>query len=186
MSGIKLAKSLALLALILLGLSCTSVRTHVDYDKSADFSSYAAFTWSSSDLPFRPSGSTYISPLDVQRIREAIGLELVSLGFSETVDQASADFVVSFTVGAREKIDVETYPPSYGVTWVRHWPYYGRVVDVHTYTEGTLAIDIFDVATNRPVWHGVASKSISKKDRENPNETVNAAVTAVLSNFPPP
>jgi hypothetical protein len=49
-----------------------------------------------------------------------------------------------------------------------------------------LAIDVFDVASRRPVWHGVATKTIHESDREDAGGTIKAAVDAILEGFPPP
>ena len=48
-----------------------------------------------------------------------------------------------------------------------------------------LAIDIFDTADRRPVWHGVATKRISDADRKDAAATIRAAVDAILVGFPP-
>ena len=53
------------------------------------------------------------------------------------------------------------------------------------YQKGMLALDIFDVKEHRPVFHSVAEKSISESDRRKLDETVQAAVDAVLAAFPP-
>ena len=70
------------------------------------------------------------------------------------------------------------------------YPYYGGYgggsnVDVQQYTEGTLAIDIYDVAEHDPVWHGVATKRITDKMRRNPDESLTEIVTEILQRFPP-
>ncbi len=56
---------------------------------------------------------------------------------------------------------------------------------VRQYTTGMLAIDIFDVSERRPVWHGVATKSINESDREDMNATIRDAVAVILGGFPP-
>ena len=65
-------------------------------------------------------------------------------------------------------------------------PYYWPNVDVEMYTEGMLAIDIFDNASREPVWHGWARKRILGADVANPETAINAAVSAILEDFPPP
>ena len=52
------------------------------------------------------------------------------------------------------------------------------------YTEGQLAIDIFDVASHNPAFHGVASKKITSADRENQQEMLNAVAAEALAGFP--
>lgn len=101
--------------------------------------------------------------------------------------------MVSFTLGSRQQLRGDSYPSmarGYGsYRGSRRWggAYYGYGTDttVRQYTEGVLAIDIFDVKESRPVWHGVASKSINKSDREDRVGTIKAAVDAILAGFLP-
>ena len=120
---------------------------------------------------------------------------LQARGYTKVDDPEAADFAVSFTVGSRDKIRVNSYPepyrPYYG-GWGCCAPYgaYGGYgggtnVDVDQYTEGTLAIDIYDVAEHKPAWHGVATKRITDKMRKNPDETINEIVREILATYPP-
>ena len=73
-------------------------------------------------------------------------------------------------------------------------PYYGygygvgmgTETRVRQTTKGMLALDVFDVQKRQPVYHSVATKTISDSDRKKIDETVQAAVDAVLQAFPPP
>jgi len=61
---------------------------------------------------------------------------------------------------------------------------------VTTYPEGTLAIDIFDVARKSPVWHGAGDKTLSKSDLKGKSalsdpEKIREGVTKILEDFPP-
>ncbi len=49
-------------------------------------------------------------------------------------------------------------------------------------TDGTLVIDIYDVATKKAVWHGVATQEINPAKVE--QATIDAAVDAVIAQFP--
>ncbi len=126
-----------------------------------------------------------VSPLNRKRIEEAIENTLTAKGFQKTADRAAADFVLSYTVGARDRLDVYSYPAPYGGAWHWGYPYWGRDVDVTMYTEGTLSIDVFDGKTHQPVWHGWASKRITEQDVERAAEQIPPAVNAILANFPP-
>ena len=78
--------------------------------------------------------------------------------FVERADRA--DFTFAYTVGTRDK----------------------------AYTEGGLAIDVFDRRRESPVWHGVASKRLSRsklEDTAGNTETINSAVEKILAIFPP-
>lgn len=166
-------------------LSCTTVRVHSDFDPQINFGAYKTFSWISDRALITPraADSIYVSPLDMQRIRSAIQSELTAKGYRFLDDRRNVDFVVSFTVGTRDKIDVDSFPAPYRGNW--RWPYYGDTVRIHSYTEGMLSIDIFDGEMRRPVWHGLARRRISGASIEKTGRLIQERVTAILSDFPP-
>ena len=184
----------ALLIFALLATGCAANKPIVDYDQSTDFAAYRDFAFLSEHPMIVTPDTPPVSPLLEGRMMRVIDGVLASKGFTRVSDPESADFTVGFTVGARDKIRVQDYPPSYRVYYGGRgglWgaSYYGafgaREVDVQQYTEGTLAIDIYDVAEHKPVWHGVATKRVTDEMRRNPDESINEAVSAILEAFPP-
>jgi hypothetical protein len=173
-------------ALALLGGCASTLTARSDYDRGHDFSGYRSFAWIAADPIVSPPGETpQVSPLNRRRIVEAIEAALVRKGYTRTADPGGADFVVSYTVGARDRISVDAWPAPYR-TWGRwRWPYAGRDVDVRTYTEGTLAIDVFDGRTREPVWHGWTTKRITEQDVANAAARIREAVDVVIARFPP-
>jgi uncharacterized protein DUF4136 len=164
--------------------ACETLRVSSDFDHTASFAGYHSFGW----LPREQHGSA--NPLIVQRAHDAVQAELTAKGFTYTDNAASADFVVDFTIGSHERLDVQSYPAAYlGPGWgYRGWwgyPYWGSDVDVRQYREGTLSIDVFDGRSHRPVWHGWAKKELTRSDIENSAAPIRAAVAAVLAKFPP-
>ena len=98
-----------------------------------------------------------------------------------------------FTLGGRDKIQVTSYPESYRGNY-GNWGwggrgYYGNQVysstDVRQYTEGTLAVDLYDVSDRKPVWHATAVRKITKTVRENPGEAVREILGNMFAAFPP-
>ncbi len=63
--------------------------------------------------------------------------------------------------------------------------YYGDQIDLRTYREGSLVVDVFDGQTHQPVWTGKATKELSRAELEHSRAPVQAAATAVLAAFPP-
>ena len=167
------------------GSGCESISTKTDYDSNFSFSGYHTFSWiSKSPLV---SKSPEVSPLTEGRIEKAVMTVLSQKGFRFVDDPAKADFVLAFTVGARQQVRVTSnpYAAGYGMgPYMWGGPYYQNI-DVHEFTEGRLAIDIFDVKQRQPVWHGHATKSISSSDQKNRDELINKAVAAILKSFPP-
>lgn len=183
------AVSLAFLA------GCASTfQASYDHDSANDFSKYQSFAWISKNPMKVGNNVGPVNPLLEPRIMSALENALVAKGYEYVIQPEAADFVLSFTVGSREEISVSSYPSmsaGYSVAYPRQWgwggAYYGVGTEtrVREYTEGMLAVDIFDVEERRPVWHGVATKRISESDREEIEATVKAAVDAILAGFPP-
>lgn len=181
-------KSVAIILLSAVLLTgCTTIRTGAHKDESVSFSQYKTFAWIADDPLIQGAGQqTRISPLSRKKIVQAIKQELNAKGFTHLPNADQADFVVSYTVGTRERIDVTSYPHAYRGDWGWHLygrDYYRTEVVHRSYTEGTLGIDIFDGATKQPVWHGWASKTISSADRENPSPSIQKAVAAIMERF---
>ena len=153
-----------------------------DYDPTTTFRNYHTFTLMQREHP------GIDNPLVAARVADAIRTDLREKGYAEVSDPEGADFSVDFTIGAKERTDITSYPQPYGGWgWRGGWggPYWGDALDVHQYQEGTLSVDVFDVHSHRPVWHGWAKKEISEQDIAHSAEPVRRAVAAVLAKFPP-
>ncbi len=180
-------------AIVLLGACATpGFESNHDYDDSINFSSYRTFGWIA-EHPMRVGVTAEtLSPLLEPRIMSSLERALVAKGYRFEMDPNNADFVLSFTVGARQELRVDSYPATGGYYHRGGWGgrYYGYGVGTETrvrqYTKGTLAVDIFDVRQRRPVWHGVAQKKITSADRDDQLATIDAAVAAITAGFPPP
>ncbi len=179
-------------AVFLLGVllsGCATIKTGSHHDESQSFNNYRTFAWiAENPLVLGVGEQPPISPLSRHKIVEAIKDELGKKGFTYLANADNADFVISYSVGTREKIDARSYPSVYQGEWGWHiyGRYYYQTEIVHrSYTEGTLGIDVFDGATKQPVWHGWATKTISPSDRENPSSSIRKAVAGIFQRFPP-
>ncbi|MEZ5549993.1 MAG: DUF4136 domain-containing protein [Pseudomonadales bacterium] len=175
------------LGLLLSG--CATIKSGSHHDESVSFEGYRSFSWIADEPLIVGTGlDPFVSPLTRKKIVDAIAGELVRKGFVYTSDRGAADFVVAYTVGTRDRIEVTSYPTDYRGAW--GWHLYGRYYDdtevVHRmYSEGTLGVDIFDGRTKQPVWHGWATKTISGTDRQDPSISIDKAVTRLFAAFPP-
>ena len=185
---------LVLAACLSLGLAAcaTGFQATYDSDPAHDFSGYETFAWISKNPMIVASTKRVPNPLLEPKIMAAIERGMAAKGYSKVDNPDAADFVLSFTIGSREEIRVNSYPATYaGVGYRGAWgwgaPYYGLATETHVrqYEKGMLALDVFDVAERRPVFHAVAEKSISESDRKKVDETIQAAVDAALAAFPP-
>lgn len=163
---------------------CETIRVVSDHDPSFSFAGYDRFAWMS-EHPMVAAGPG-ANPLLEGRIMAAITDSMRAKGIL-LVPEAQADFVVSFSVGARDRVSVTStpYPVAYRGAWRWGGAYYNDV-DVRQYTEGRLAIDVFDAREKRPVWHGYATANISNvTDRAERQELLRDAVARILDEFPP-
>lgn len=181
---------LAALLVALLGAcsSSPSIESDYDYNRQIDFTQFRTYAFID-DSPMAVSSTQgAVNPMLEGRIMESIRIAMNGKGYSEVTDPEQADMVIAFTIGSRDQIQVDSYPATYGAAYTRRGYYYGYGMGTETrvrqYTEGQLAIDIFDVATRTPAFHGVASKRISESDRQNQQPVLNAVTAEALSGFP--
>jgi len=168
-------------------VGCASIRTGSHYDETINFGAWETFGWIAENPYIAGETSVMVSPLAQEQIKSAIRHELESKGFTYSQDRGNADFVVSFTVGTREQIRIDSYPVAYRGAWGWHVPYsyyYYHDVSAHSYTQGTLGVDIFDNESGKPVWHGWAEKTVTDSDRQDPTETIKEGVRLLFEEFP--
>lgn len=178
-----------LATVVLAGIGgCATISAQSDYDHEADFTRLRSFAWMTEPPVVVSNTDMPISPLNLRRIKESIEGQLVAKGFVQAAPE-SADFVISATVGARDHIDRAVYPDPYRPVWRWDSRFYadgfGTAVGVEMYTEGTLALDVFDERSKQAIWHGWATKRITNADIADASEPIQRAVEAILSDFPP-
>ncbi len=171
---------------------CSSLTVNTDHDPNIDFSQYKTFAFISKHPLVVSGGSGPQNPLTEGRIMNSVRNAMQAKGFGYREGPESADIAIAFSVGSREKIRVDSYPATYRSGWGgAGWggPYYGGVYATETrvsqYTQGQLAIDIFDVKTHAPAFHGTATKTITSSDEKNAAQLLDDVVNKILENFPP-
>lgn len=177
------------LTLALGGCSSSSpIESAYDYNRQVDFTGYRTYAFISENPMSVSQAQGAVNPMLQGRLMESIRIAMNAKGYSEVQDVEAADMAIGFTVGSRDQIKVDTYPSSFQTGYSRRGYYYGYNYGTETrvrqYTEGQLAVDVFDVASHTPAFHGVASKKISDSDRKNQQEVLNAIATEALSGFP--
>ncbi len=189
--AMRIGKWIGLAAVSALFACASPVKTESNVNPKVDITGYKSFAWiSDKPLISRIGDSKPANPVIDKQIETAIAEGFQAKGYVMVGDRAKANFLVGFTVGSREKIWVTTVPAAYhGRYRGRHgraaWGanYYGDSI-VSTYTEGILAIDVFDVKSKQPAWHGFSTKTITSYDRKNPGPVISEVVTSTLAKFP--
>ena len=181
---------------VVLVASCSSTyEAKVDFDKNTkvDTINYKTFAWLTPGKIMAPAED--FNPVMKLRVDEEIEQAFIAKGYTLINDAEKADFAISYTVGNRDKIKVSSYPSTYNASfgWGRGYygGYYGGMYGnnmstetrVRQYTEGKLAIDIYDVKTHQPAWHGWATKRITSEDKEAPSVVIKDIVNEVVAQF---
>ena len=181
---------------VVLVASCSSTyEAKVDFDKNTNVetANYKTFAWLTQGKIMAPPQD--INPVMKLRVDEEIEQAFIAKGYKLITDPEAADFAISYTVGNRDKIKVSSYPSTYNSSfgWGRGYygGYYGGMYGsnmgtetrVRQYTEGKLAIDIYDVKTHQPAWHGWATKRITSEDKEAPSVVIKDIVNEVVAQF---
>lgn len=123
---------LAVVLLILSGCG-VSVRVFSDVDDSAAFDSYTTYSF----MDFTEGNKNTITGMELERIRVAFARELERHGLHFV--ENNGDVSVKITVYHRQAGDGYFYS---------YWR--------HNYMERAIAVDIYDNATRKQVWHGAA------------------------------
>jgi hypothetical protein len=173
-------KKLFFLAVVMfLAASCSSVKVTSDFDKTAGFASYKtyAFTPEAMNLP--------LDDLNKNRIITAVTNELTAKGFTKS---DKPDVLININIKT-QKQQTATATNSGGYGYGRYgWGggFSTTTINYDTYTDGTMFIDMIDVAKNQLVWQGRGTKTIdenaSAKKRE---ENLNYAVKQIFATYPP-
>ena len=180
------------LAVLAMGGCQTTIKGHHEFDRGAPFGTYKSFAWITSDPLLRATPGVAsgqdprISGVMESTLRRAVEQALLAKGYEKRENPRSADLAVSFSIGTRDKVQIDSYPAGAGY---RYGPYGawggGWQSTARTYTEGTLAIDFFDVSARQAVWHGWATKRLSSStDQAKREANINEAVSAILGSFP--
>ncbi len=168
----------AVLGLAALTAGCAGVEVHSDWDRAVEFDRYRTYHWAPSqpaDQPRRPgtSRSGAKSILD-RRIRRAVDDELAAKGLSLRAEGPS-DLLLVYHSSSKRHVDVYSSPYRR-----RH----GWGASVHRWKEGTLLIEVVDLAERTTIWQGWGIAPLGSP--EDSEAEVREVVAKILERFPPP
>jgi hypothetical protein len=175
--------SMLVLLAALLG-ACASgpaIRSHTD--PGANLSAYQTFGFFDELTGQKPLYSSFVT----QHVKDAIANEMQSRGYRQ---EAKPELMINFHVQSQNQVSVtQTAAPPMGYYGYRRG-YYGWGVgtmyetNVDTYKEGTLNIDVVDVAAKKLLWEGIAVDRITDKALKNPKPVIEDAVKQMFEQFP--
>lgn len=174
-------KKLLLVCLIAAVSSCSSVSISYDYDKQADFSKYKTYAFSEDAL------NLPVDQLNRDRVIRAVETEMAAKGFSKS---DTPDVLIDLQVKAKQELEATATNMGGGMYGGRYGYGYGygstTRVDYNQYTVGSLFINMVDKSTEKIVWQGRGSKTISEDASATQRETnINNGVKLIFTQYPP-
>jgi hypothetical protein len=175
---------LAVLALAVIAPQVFAQKVSVGYDKSADFSKYATYTWAKPPTP--PS-----RPLLYYKVVDSIDYELKTKGLTRTesdgdlilVPTGGMEYGINNAVGTPVIASFSGAPPAIDATM---WTGAGGLSNLMaTYvSEGSLMLNLVDRRTNKITWSGTVKQKLDMQDKKTAS-LVDKAVAKLLKDFPP-
>jgi hypothetical protein len=159
-------------------------KVRVDYDHSVNFSKYKTFMWAE-----KPQTE---NPLMDDRIVNAVNAQLSAKGLEPVTTEA--DLSIKATSSIQQKQIVNTFYDGgwgwrgpWGPGWGWGWGWGGpgwATTYVDTYLEGTTIVDLFDTASEKAIWRGMSTGSVSDNPDKAARKTVKV-IAEMFASYPP-
>jgi len=151
-------------------------KVRVDYDHGVKFSNYKTFMWVE-----KPQTD---NPLMDDRLVKAVNAQLLAKGL-KPVD-SDADLSVSATSTIQEVPIFNTFYDGWGGGWGWGWGWGGpgyATTTVTTYLQGTTVVQLADTASEKAIWRGVATGSVSDKP-EKASRKISKVISEMFERYP--
>jgi len=164
----------ALFAILLFCELGLAQQTTFNYMPGTNFSQFHTFKWVT--IPGGPHPDQIVD----QEIQNAVVSQLTAKGLTQTSED-NADLYVGYQVA----VDQEKQWNAFGTGGWRLGGGMGSATS-STITNGTLVVDVYEVANKQLVWTGRASKTLSPSKNQQKNmENLSKAIAKIMKNYPP-
>jgi hypothetical protein len=160
--------AVAVASLVASGAYAQTVNT--DADPSAPFSSYRSYAWT--------PGTASPVTLTEQRIHSSVDAQMAAKGFKLATDETPDVYIATHVLTHEEpQVIANGFGP---------WGFGGGfgALDVRTFVQGTLILDMYDAKTKKMVWRGVATGTASDKASKN-TAKIDKALDKMFRHYPP-
>ncbi len=157
-------------------LSATAVfgqQVKTDYDRAVDFAQYKTYSWERVQTQ---------DALWVDRIKSAVNAALTAKGWTEA--PSGGDVAIVATEVSQNHRTLNTFYDGFGGGWRWGGGFGNATTTVDTYKVGALVVDLFDAKTQKLIWRGSASDTLSNKSDKN-IKNLDKGVQKMFDHFPP-
>ena len=161
------------IAVMCLGTMVVAQQMSVDYDRSADFSKFKTFAWT--------TGTPVTDDLNHKRIILAIEEQLTARGMAKVAMQTHPDVIVAYHANFERDLQITGFGSG---------PFYGAGRSMSARAQqivvGTLVVDLMDASTRSIVWRGMTASDLNPAaSAERRDKNVGKAVAKLFKDYPP-
>ena len=184
--------------LVIFLISCSGLQVTNNWDKLINFAEFKTYSM----YPWDEQNNKLINDYDKQTIIMSVKSEMERRGYQFV--EKGGELIVSTFVTLQNKTDYQAYTNHYGgyAGYGGGWGYYGSpwaygygwgpgyyggttTVRAVNYVQGTLIIDIFEMANKKLIWQGIGSGEVdddpATRDRNLPK-----SISHIFRRFPIP
>lgn len=167
------------IASLVLTACASTPSVNIDSDPAVKFSEYRSYSWLSEPK--------FGSPLLQQRLVDGINQRMQAKGLKLV---QNGDIAITANIATQQKQSLTTFydTPAYaGWGWrgMGMGPGMGTATTtVDTYDVGTLVVDMFDTASKRAIWRGVATATVPDT-QEKVSTLLEQSLDKMFAQYPP-
>jgi len=169
-------RTTVLLALVLAAVPCVAQRIRVDYDHAWNFSHYRTYSWAQ-----QPQDQD-VNQLMQNRVTGFIEEALAARGLKPV--KSGGDLLISYEAQVTRQDQYFTYTNALGPGWGWGWQSSTSVTTVQPSFVGTLVVNIADARSQRLIFQGVATDTLSSRPARNTKKYA-ASVRKIFEKYPP-
>jgi hypothetical protein len=161
---------------LLFSTAALAQKINVDWDRSANFSSFHTYAWEPSPHPAKGFWN--------DRILSAVDGQLQAKGLTKVDSNPDLWVVYSNSIHDQQELVGTNY--GFGPYWGWGWwgPPTQTVYNTYVTKQGTLVVEIADAKNKQLLWRGDATDTIS--DNSNKNiKNLDKAIDKLFKNYPP-
>jgi hypothetical protein len=173
----------------LLTLGACSLPVKTDINPNLSVTSCHTYAFADEHVANTDQPSAFGNPLNADRLRQAIEANMGAKGIQKASDRKSADCVVGYAMGTRQRFDDFYGDFGVGWGWGGGWGHRGWGGGIgyggpYVYDETRISVDIFDAKSRVPIWHASVTQSVSDLTGPHAVERINTAAGAIFAKFP--
>jgi hypothetical protein len=166
--------------------ACSTLPVTTDVNPYGNVAACHTYTFAQEHVANLNQPAAFGNPVNADRLKAAIQVNLAVRGMQLVADPRSADCVVGYAMGSRLVADDWGGVGLYGgYGWGRHgWGYGGAWAWDYPYEQGRVSVDLFDAKTRIAIWHASVNQYVGDATGPDAAAKINQAAAAIFTKFP--